>query len=86
MESAILTFDEAALLTREGCFDASNTDKLKLYGLFKVAQGAPPPSSASDGAVNAAKHRAWTLEWAECGGDARVAKQRYIAHVVHLTC
>ena len=80
---AELTFEEAAEMVSMGCIlDATDDDKLLLYGLYKVGSGTRPGSGW--GVVHQAKVGAWERAVLACGNDPTCAQAHYASAVARL--
>lgn len=88
LEVVLHGFDDAVSYVRslppnDGTID--DATRLSLYGLYKAASaGPPPPLRFTLNVVARAKHAAWSRASRECQGDARLAREKYVARVNEL--
>ena len=78
-----LTFKEACELVNLGTFVASNDEKLRLYGYYKVAKGETNSSVSKSSLVNEAKQKALSDAQKKCN-TCEMAEQEYINLVQQL--
>lgn len=77
-----VTFEQACALVSEGCFEASDAEKLELYGHFKLANSEVPATGTT--LVSKAKYEAYARAVEKCRNDSELAKQEYTSLVVRL--
>ena len=87
-----MEFESAVRLVRDAGFEASEDDRLMLYGLFKVGTAGPRPPHDQPSifrTVDRAKWKAWADVGHALGGSEQAkeqARRRYAELVAQLRC
>lgn len=82
LDSSSVTFEQACALVSEGCFEASDAEKLELYGHFKLANSEVPATGTT--LISKAKYEAYARAVENCHNNSERAKQEYTSLVVRL--